>query len=278
MTNWPKISIVTPSYNQGVYLEETIRSVLDQNYQNLEYIVIDGGSTDGSVEVIKKYSSQLAYWVSEKDKGQTDALNKGFHRATGEIVGWLNSDDTYIAGTLRAVAEAFKADTDVDFVFGNKFAVDENQNVIREDRHTKFSFASWILLGSTLSQCASFWKRNLFEKYGYLDDSLQFSMDYEFFCRIGRQIKTKHIRKPLANFRWHPTSKSSTISDVGIAEYNRIREKYLKSVCRGYPEVLMILAMLAYRAFCYIAQGDGLYVLKGICRRLLPPSLRPGSL
>ncbi|NVO00781.1 MAG: glycosyltransferase, partial [Geobacteraceae bacterium] len=125
MTAPPKITIVTPSYNQGRFLEKTILSVLDQGYPNLEYIVIDGGSTDESVEIIKKYADRLTYWVSEPDRGQSHAINKGFERATGEIFGWLNSDDWYHPGALQAVAEAFAANPDVGAVVGAGEMVDE---------------------------------------------------------------------------------------------------------------------------------------------------------
>ena len=275
MTNWPKISIITPSYNQGVFLEQTIRSVLEQDYPNLEYIIIDGGSTDTSVDIIKKYADKLAYWVSEKDQGQTDAINKGFKKSTGEIVAWLNSDDVYCPDTLQAVADAFRADPNLDFVFGNKLAVDENEITFRDDRHTRFSFAALILQGSILSQCASFWKRKLFEKHGYLDESLRFCMDYEFFCRIGQHIKTRYVRKNFAKFRWHSDSKSSTIQDVRLDEHNMIKNRYLKSACHGFPPSIALLGTFIYRAFWYVLQGDAIYVGRGICRRILPHSLRP---
>lgn len=120
-SSWPRISIVTPSYNQAEFLERTIFSVLNQNYPKLEYIIIDGGSTDGSVEIIKKYDKYLTFWVSEKDNGQADAIRKGFARATGEILAWINSDDTYLPGTFLKVAKAFIKNPKVDLIFGNIF-------------------------------------------------------------------------------------------------------------------------------------------------------------
>jgi glycosyltransferase involved in cell wall biosynthesis len=274
MKDWPKISIVTPSYNQAAFLEQTIRSVLEQNYPNLEYIIIDGGSTDGSVDIIRKYIDKLAYWVSEKDEGHADALNKGFRRATGEIAAFLNSDDLYCPGVLKDIAETFMADKDVDFVFGNRITVDENGRTLRDDRHTRFSFAALVLYGMIVSQPATFWKRELFEKYGYFSREYFFSFDYEFFCRIGAHIKAKHIRKHLAKFRRHTTSKTCTVSDVGWKDNVRIHETYKKQVCKGWPERLVILAVFAHRTFWYVVQGDGLYVLKGVVRRMLPQTLR----
>jgi len=278
MGNWPKITVVTPSYNQASFLERTIQSVLSQNYPNLEYIIIDGGSTDGSVDIIKKYADKITYWVSEKDNGQGNAINKGFRRATGDIVAWLNSDDEYCPGALKVVAETFMTNDDIDFVFGNRFTIDENDKVIREDRHTRFSFSELIIYGTILSQPASFWKRDLFKKYGYLNESLRFSMDYEYFCRIGPHIKAKHTRKHLAKFRHHSNSKTCTIQDVSEEEHGKIRQKYLKAACKGYPEKLVLSALFIRRAFWYAMQGDIFYVIRGICRRLLPNRWRPNWL
>jgi glycosyltransferase involved in cell wall biosynthesis len=275
MNDWPKISVVTPSFNQAVFLERTIQSVLSQNYPNLECIIIDGGSTDGSVDIIKKYEKNLAYWVSEKDNGQTHAINKGFRRATGDIVAWLNSDDEYCPGALKTVARTFMEDKELDVVFGNRLTIDENENILRDDRHTRYTFAALILYGMIISQPASFWKRRLLEQYGYLEESMRFAMDYEFFCRIGSHIKAKHIRKHLAKFRHHSSSKTCTIQDVAKREHRQISEKYLKEACKGWPEKLVMLAVFVHRTFWYVVQGDGFYVLKGIARRMLPQTLRP---
>ncbi|MFC1738283.1 glycosyltransferase family 2 protein [Planctomycetota bacterium] len=275
MNKWPKITIVTPSYNQADFLERTIQSVLKQDYPNMEYIIIDGGSTDGSVNIINKYANKLAYWVSEEDDGQADAINKGFRRATGDIVAWLNSDDEYCTGALQVIAETFMKYPDVDLVFGNRITVDENGRVLRDDRHTRFAFTTLVVLGMVLSQPASFWKRQLFAKFGYLDESQTFCMDYEFFCRISAHIKAKHIRRNLAKFRRHSSSKTCTIMDLARREHKAIRNNYLKQACRGWPRPLVVFAIHAYRAFWYTIQGDGLYVLRGIIRRLLPKRLTP---
>jgi glycosyltransferase involved in cell wall biosynthesis len=266
-TSQPKITVVTPSYNQGKFLERTIRSVLAQNYPNLEYMVIDGGSTDNSVDIIRKYADKLTYWVSEKDNGQANALNKGFKKATGEIVAWLNSDDEYCQGALEAAAQTFADNPSADIIFGDNFDIDENGNILRDNRHTRFSFTALVVLGSIFVQPASFWRRTLFEKHGYLDESKYFCMDYDFFCRIGGCIKAKHIRKHLAKFRWHCSSKSNTSLSIQQIEHCQIREKYLKQVCKGFPEKLVMLAMQVYRAYWFLLQGDGMYVLRGVCRR-----------
>ena len=130
MSKLPKISIVTPSLNQAKFLEKTIQSVLAQNYSDLEYIIIDGGSTDGSVEIIKKYQDKIAYWVSEKDRGQSHGINKGFALATGDIFAWLNSDDTYMPGALHTVAEYFSKDSDLDFLYGDVNLINEKSIIL----------------------------------------------------------------------------------------------------------------------------------------------------
>jgi len=274
MNAWPRISIITPSFNQAAFIEKTIQSVLSQNYSNLEYIIIDGGSTDGSVDIIKKYADKLSYWISEKDNGQANAINKGFCKATGDIIGWLNSDDEYCPDTLKTVAQTFMADKDLDLVFGNRLTVDISNKLIRDDRHTRFTFPSLVIYGMIISQPAAFWKRQLIEKFGYLDESLRFAMDYEFFCRIGAYIKTRHIRKHFAKFRWHQTSKTRTIIDIAKIEHQQISHKYMQSVCKGWPVNLVKLKIFAQRTWWYTIQGDALYVLKGIIRRLLPKKFR----
>ena len=272
---WPKITIVTPSYNQAEFIEKTITSVLNQDYPNLEYIIIDGGSTDNSVDIIKKYEQNISFWVSEKDGGQTQAINKGFRRATGDIVAWLNSDDEYTAGALQKVAKTFMSNDEIDFVFGNRLSVDVEGNILRYDRSTRFSFSALVLLGMTISQPSCFWKRSLFEKQGYLDESKHFGMDYEFFCRIGRYIHPKHINNPLSLFRWHDEQKSGTILDIRDSDRQEIKNRYIQAVCGRYPVWAVKVTIYLYRTFCYIAQGDIIYVLRGIIRRLIKKPLRP---
>ncbi len=275
MAEWPKISIITPSYNQAEFLERTIRSVIDQSYPNLEYIIIDGGSTDGSVEIIKKYADKLAYWVSEKDSGQTNAINKGFKRATGEIAAWLNSDDEYCAGSLETVGRTFMSDKKLDFVFGDRLTINEYGKVLRKDRHTKYCFTALIVLGFIFSQPACFWKRELFTKYGYLDENRQFCMDYEFFCRIGRGLNARHVREFFAKYRSHKNTKSSNTEDVLKKEHKEVELLYLQEVCRGFPYWMVKLAMHFYRGVWYTYQGDFFHIIAGIIRRLTPSSRRP---
>ena len=160
--DWPKISVVTPSFNQGRYIEATIKSVLDQGYPNLEYIIMDGGSTDGTVEIIERYSDRLAYWVSEEDEGQTDALIKGFDRASGDILCWLCSDDLFEASTLQEVAETFVRNPDWDVVYGDSFWIDAVGRPIRFKREIPYYRFIWMYDHNYLPQPSTFWRRGIY--------------------------------------------------------------------------------------------------------------------
>lgn len=206
--DFPKITIITPSYNQGIYIEETITSVLNQHYPNLEYIIIDGGSTDNTLEIIKKYQSRIDYWVSEKDKGQADAINKGFRKATGEIINWVNSDDQLIPGALQKVAQRFSENRDAIMVYGRIEYFGEvshsfySRSLPLVDIETKY--AAHICM----PQPATFYRRQLLDEQGLLDENLHFSMDADLFIRAGLNYKIVQVEDILARFRLHAISKS----------------------------------------------------------------------
>lgn len=265
--SWPKISIVTPSYNQAEFLERTILSVLNQNYPNLEYIIIDGGSTDGSVEIIKKYEKYLTYWVSEKDDGQSDALNKGFKISTGDFVGWQNSDDVYLPGAFKKAAQVLNDYQAVDIVFGNSMLIDREDNKIRELRFVPFSVFTHVHEAMSISNQSAFWRRGLFSKIGMLDSQLQFIMDYEFFMRAGIQGgKFKHIRFFLGAFRLHGDSKTNTILSVARKEREFIDNRYGYNKRKKLRFLLRTFSILR-RSIYYLAQGDTDYVLRGLKKR-----------
>ncbi len=206
----PKISIIMPSYNQGAYLEEAIRSVLNQNYPNKELIVIDGGSTDNSVEILKSYGPQLAYWVSEPDRGQSHALNKALQKATGEIIGWLNSDDYYLPGAFRRIVRAFRQNQNAVLVHGNRILVDYKSRVVGWSAMAAYDPAS---SGYTISSETAFWKKTAGDSLSF-DENLRFAMDFSFFCRLYHVGPFVKLPAYLGAFRGHEKSKSSTIQDI----------------------------------------------------------------
>lgn len=215
MLTWPRITVVTPSYNQANFLDATIRSVLDQNYPNLEYIVMDGGSTDGSIEILKQYDSRLK-WVSQPDKGQADAINKGMHRATGEIVCYLNSDDVLELGSLRAVATAFSENPDAYWVTGKCRIINQIDQPIRSFVTVYKSLwlgcysRNALAITNFICQPATFWRRSAYRKVGYFDPSLGYVMDYEFWLRLSVLSDPIVLRRSLASFRIHANSKGES--------------------------------------------------------------------
>ncbi|MEK6279312.1 MAG: glycosyltransferase family 2 protein [Acidobacteriota bacterium] len=218
---WPRISVITPSLNQGEFLERTVRSVLLQYYPELEYIIIDGGSTDNSVEIIEKYADSLAYYVSEPDRGYIHAINKGLNRVTGEIVCWLSSDDSYLPGTLETVARNLAAETGHSAIVGHVMKVytdgRPSQKIIGQystlDRLLKF----W--LGYQMHQPSIFWRREVFESIGYLSEERDLIADFDYWVRIARQYRFHTVDRVLSCATHHPRAKTS-------------------DNCRGYHEEL----------------------------------------
>ncbi len=228
---FPKLTIITPSYNQADFLERTILSVLNQNYPNLEYIIIDGGSTDRSVEVIKKYEKYLTYWVSEKDRGQVHAINKALERATGEWISFQNSDDVYFPGTFQRFGKA-ALQQPADILYGDLFMISTDDEVTEILKTTSYSLTCQILEGMQIHNQSLFFKKTLVEKYGKFDESYRFAFDYEFITRYTMHDTTK-IRKidGLGGaLRVHADAKSSTIASVGSEEHLRIQKLYNSAI------------------------------------------------
>ncbi len=227
---WPRVSIVTPSYNQGRFIEETIRSVLLQGYPNLEYIIIDGGSTDDSVEIIRKYEPWLAYWVSEPDLGQSHAINKGWARATGDAISWLNSDDTLVPGGLAAAVEALYGDPALGLVYGNVHITDAASRVTRVlFGHTFVPELMVVHWQNPVQQQGFLMKRSLLNRVGWLDESMHYCMDFDYWVRIAlRDERARYVNKVLGCFRQYAGTKTSTQYKTRIHDLQRI---YWKAYC-----------------------------------------------
>jgi glycosyltransferase involved in cell wall biosynthesis len=239
----PLVSIVTPSYNQGRFIRATIESVLGQDYPNIEYFVMDGGSTDETVDVLKEYDGRLT-WVSEKDKGQTDAINKGLRQARGDIVAYLNSDDVYLPGAVRRVVETFQANPDVDFVYGDFHAIDEQGELIDRIKTIPFDRDILIYDANFICQPASFYRRRLIDEIGLFDDRLHFLMDYEFFLRATkRRVGFKLLPEYLACIRYHGECK--TLSD-GVYPWAQERKEILGEYVRVKARSDSALRILRY--------------------------------
>ncbi len=228
---FPKITIVTPSFNQGEFLEETIRSVLLQGYPNLEYIIIDGGSTDDSVEIIKRYAPWLAYWVSEQDRGQTHAINKGFARSTGDIHAYLNSDDWYEPGALLRCAQEFEAGN--PWVVGQVQCWQESLGCRPFPKLPGKSFTRW-LLSCPIAQAGSFWSSQLHREVGDFREDLNYVMDYEFWLRFRfiKRIEPRTLDQQVAVFRLHGDAKSIAQDSSFAAEISDVVEHYEKVLSR----------------------------------------------
>ncbi|MCX6150717.1 MAG: glycosyltransferase [Ignavibacteriales bacterium] len=230
MKYFPKITVITPSYNQGQFLEETIRSVVEQNYPNLEYMVFDGGSTDSSVEIIKKYEKNISFWVSERDKGQTDAINKGFNKATGEIVTWLNSDDFYYPNALHLIAEMYNKYPEAGLYVGNGAIADKNGKRIRKYSNDLLFDFDILLKGSNyILQPSTFINSKAIKDLGFLDETLFYAMDLEYWLRVAQKYEVVTVNEELSAYRWYDEIKTKNGGIKRWVELWNIMRRYSKA-------------------------------------------------
>jgi glycosyltransferase involved in cell wall biosynthesis len=262
----PKLSIVTPSFNQGRFLEETILSVLNQNYPNLEYIIIDGGSTDETVEIIRRYEDHLAYWVSEKDRGQVHAINKGIEKTTGAIFGFINSDDLYLPGTFTAVTEYFESHRQAEWVCGDTIMFGEGLEDEFIPTVVPKSAAHCLSWAYTAAQPGHFWKRELIT--GGFDEAWTYDFDHDLYVRLLLDgHKCEYIAQPFARYRLHQTSKTVAESDGFIAEFERSAEVY-ESRLEGADQRWCRSTRFLRRSYAASGAGDKREGLKWLMRAL----------
>jgi glycosyltransferase involved in cell wall biosynthesis len=255
---FPRISIVTPSYNQGAFLEETIRSVLLQGYPDLEYIVIDGGSTDESVEIIRKYERWLTYWISEPDQGQSDAINKGWRRCTGDMIAWLNSDDYYAPNALEHVAGVFVSNASPDLVYG-EISIADSQRTCAMSFKYRANRERMLAELAMPPQPASFFQRATVRSVGWLDPSLRYVMDFALMLKVlANATHIVYVPSVLAVFRYHPTSKTTTSEVKFATELLNVLENVLAD-WNHYPALHVLGAARVQSAF-YRVTSKHLYL------------------
>ena len=255
-TSQMRISVVTPSYNQAKYLEECLRSVKEQSYLPYEHIVVDGASTDGSVELLRQLKSSPGYqhlrWISEPDRGQSDALNKGFRSARGDLIGWLNSDDKYRPGCFDNVVSDFGRHEECDVLYGDYTLIDQDNRCLQIRR--EISFSPFVLAYHKvlyIPTTATFFSRKIFQEGNFVDVQYQYAMDYEFFLRLSRRgYRFRHIPRLLADFRWHAQSKTGSAAWRQTEEQDLILARYsprLSSAHGGFSKgsTLSLLRNLA---------------------------------
>lgn len=236
-----KISIVTPNYNYASFISQTIESVINQNYSDFEYIIIDDGSTDNSVEIIKSYVAKYPnniFLIRQENKGQTPAINVGMKKVTGDIICWINSDDTFCPDVFKEVANCFKKNKSADIVFGDMNVVDMKGNFMNRKRHLDFNYTMGCLLGFTtiLSSNTVFWKKDAMLKNGYFNETLKCNMDGDFYSRLTKGMIVKRINKALANFRKQPYTKAAE-NDSNWNSIVKKETKYERE--RAYNSLLM---------------------------------------
>ncbi len=251
------VSIVTPSYNQAPFLERAMRSVLEQDHPAMEYILVDGASTDGSLEIIRRYADRLAFWTSEKDSGQGEAINKGFLHARGEIIAWLNSDDAYLPGAVSAAARLFEQHPDTVLIYGDMLAVDDRDRVTNTLRYRQLSLQD-LLCFQIIGQPAVFMRRSAFEASGGLDPGYDLLLDHQLWIKIARQGPILHADQVWAAARYHPAAKNRRLALEFGAEAFRLLDW-----TQAQPDLAPVMAPVLRRARASAHRLAARYLLDG---------------
>jgi glycosyltransferase involved in cell wall biosynthesis len=254
MSDLPLVSVVTPSYNQARFLEAALRSVLDQDYPNIEYLVVDGASTDGSVDIIRRYADRLTWWVSEKDSGQSEALNKGLRRARGEIIGWLNSDDVYLPGAVSAAVAAFCSTPDAALVYGDALAIDKDGKSFNIMHAHQYSLVD-LMMFKIICQPAAFMRRSVLKQVNYLNPAYHLLMDNLLWMNMARIAPLVYVPQAWAAARYHDQAKNRTAG----AAYGREAKKLIDDL-KSNPEFSGIIITNEKRIMAGVNRFDGFYL------------------
>jgi glycosyltransferase involved in cell wall biosynthesis len=252
----PRLSVVIPSYNQGEFIERTIKSIIDQHYPNLDLILMDGGSTDETLAIIEQYRDHFTHIESGPDGGQSAAIVKGFRLATGKYISWLNSDDTYAPGALNAMGEMLAARPDVAFAYGHTDIINSDDGVIAHKKSVRFSLGVMKYAFLTVPQMSAFWTKALYDEVGGIDTSLRFCMDYDLFVRMASRHPPVLINKHIGNFRVHSSSKTSTLEDVRQAEDAKVHARYC-SVKPSNPIAFKAIRTIYTALLCLLMIANG---------------------
>ena len=251
------ISIITPSFNQASFIEQTIQSVLGQDYPHIEYMIVDGASTDGSVEVIRKYADKLAWWVSEKDAGQADAINKGFARAKGEILAWLNSDDHYLPDVISAVMKTFDQNPDAVMIYGDMLAVDEHGKTLNVLKYKQLTLRD-LLCFQIIGQPSVFFRRDALQKTGLLDTTYHYLLDHHLWIRLAQHGRILHVDKIWAAARYHAGAKNrSKAAEFGHEAFRIV------DWAKSQPGLTEAISGVERRARASAHRVDARYLLDG---------------
>jgi len=239
-----KISIVTPNYNYASFIDQTIKSIINQDYKNWEHIIVDDGSTDNSVEIIKYYQLKFPDKIKliiQKNKGQTPAINRGLKEISGDIVGWINSDDTYVQDAFNNIINSFKAYPTADAIFGDIIVINKNNETIKPIKYLNFDYSSGVFngFGKIISSNAIFWKNELISEIGYLNENYRYAMDSEYWSRLLYKKQVIHIDKYIANFRWHEEAITIKRRQKKSIAYKSARHEDKKICSISYNKLLI---------------------------------------
>jgi glycosyltransferase involved in cell wall biosynthesis len=268
--DYPLLSVVIPSFNQGMFIERTILSIIRQSYPKLELILMDGGSSDETMAIVEKYKSYFSHIETGPDGGQAAAIKKGFSIASGQYVSWLNSDDTYNEGALLAIGDYLIKNPNTQFIYGNTLIIDADDKIIAFKKSVRFSLLVMKYAFLTVPQMSAFWSRELYNRVGGVDAGLQFCMDYDLFVRMSGVSKPTRINKTIGSFRVHEISKTSNLESVRVKEDIIVHERY----CRIKPSMGLRFRLVRYLLLVVLillmAESGGL--LTRIKSRLLRPA------